>query len=971
MTDAITVVLVIAVPLILLVVALLSMRGAFTRMPQQQQLDSFAAIRAGKDELRQALDALPLPLAWHNQRREIEFWNRRALAMFGYAPEEIDTMDKWNALAYPDPDYRREMIKRWAAVEGEGADGIRRDEFDITCKDGRVITVEISGTRDGDLTIVAFNDITERKGADEALRAMSTRLQLAVASANTGIFDWDLVTNEVVWDDAMCRMYGIEQEDFNGFVTGWSEAVHPQDLPRVEAALQTAMHGGPEYYEEYRIRWPDGTEHHIMAYGQTTRDADGRPMRMVGASYDITERKLAEAELRRHRDHLEELVAERTAQLQRVNLFNEQAMDLTRTGYWFVPLDDSGFYTNSDRAAAIYGVPAKPGDWRYNLMEEWYCHMESADPVIAAQVSEKFTKTCSGELPFYDAVYPFLRPVDGKIAWMHAMGIVVNDPKRPCREMYGVVQDITEIIEAKRELEEARAAAEAANQAKSAFLATMSHEIRTPLNAILGMSHLALKERTESERRSYLEKIQRAGQHLLAVINDVLDISKIEAGRLTIETAHFALAELLDNAANVTADRAAVKGLRFSVEVAADVPAELVGDQLRLGQVLINYATNAVKFTERGEITISVSVDSRTLHDAVLRFCVRDTGIGLTADQIDNVFDAFQQGDSSITRRYGGTGLGLAICRNLVRLMGGEMGVDSRLGVGSTFWFTAPVGIDGLQRRAVQLAPDLYGRRFLVAAGTGAESANLSALLTGMRFTVVSATDAEDTITILRESISSGRSFDIVLLDIETFGSAGFAVAAQIKTLSSALKQRIVLVNSAERQDLKKQAERSGYPTIDRPFDSSTLFDRLVSMLGLADAAGIGNAESIKALHGARVLVAEDNEFNQEVARAILGDAGLVVDIADDGEAAVRMVMASHYDAVLMDMQMPTMDGLTATRQIRSSVSAELPIIAMTANAMQDNLQRCLDAGMDDFVAKPIDPDQLLVVLARWIKRRE
>ncbi|MBF6023096.1 PAS domain-containing hybrid sensor histidine kinase/response regulator [Lysobacter niastensis] len=439
--------------------------------------------------------------------------------------------------------------------------------------------------------------------------------------------------------------------------------------------------------------------------------------------------------------------------------------------------------------------------------------------------------------PSYAIEYRVQWP-DGTQHWLVTRGRPSHDAGGRTVAVNGTTQDITELIQAREALQQAKADADAANAAKSQFLANMSHEIRTPMNAIMGMLHLAMKGRSEQEQRDYLGKIQRAGEHLLSVINDILDFSRIEAGKLTVERAPFALSQLLDDVANVVAGKAADKGLGLSFDVAADVPAELVGDRLRLGQVLINFATNAVKFTERGEISIAVGTRAQQGDEWLLHFSVHDTGIGLDDVQIGQIFDSFVQGDSSMTRRHGGTGLGLAISKHLAQLMGGEVGVDSAPGQGSTFWFTARV------RR-----PRVW--------------AHLAAM-----------------------------------------------------------------------------------PQPQPP-----------------------SAEAIARIEGARVLLAEDNVFNQEVVLALLGDAGLVVEVADDGEAALQMARSRHYDAVLMDMRMPVMDGLAVTRELRRTTGlSALPIIALTANAMDEDRQRCMEAGMNDFVAKPFDPDELWRVLLKCIR---
>ena len=536
------------------------------------------------------------------------------------------------------------------------------------------------------------------------------------------------------------------------------------------------------------------------------------------------------------------------------------------------------------------------------------------------------------------------------------------------------------------ELEAANRAADEANQAKSFFLANMSHEIRTPLNAILGMAQLLLKGELDTRQRDHAVKILRAGRHLLGIINDLLDFSKIEAGKLAIERVDFDLDQMLEGITTLVAEKAAAKRLELLCTIDDVVPKMLVGDPLRLGQILINYANNAVKFTEKGEVHIFIEVAEEAQDEVVLRCAVRDTGIGLSEEQAARLFKAFEQGDTSTTRRFGGTGLGLAISKRLAEMMGGSVGVESAAGQGSTFWFTARLGKSSQKPRVLLPVADLRGRKVLVVDDHDTARAYIAQMLRSMTFRVEEAASGKDALAAVRDADAAGSGYDVVALDWQMPEMDGIAVAKRLSTLRLSRPPGVILVTAYSREDAVENAKRAGIDAIlTKPVTASMLFDSILNVLSRSgDTSERRSARSVTpraaelaaiSIAGARVLVVEDNDVNQDVARGLLESGGLIVDIADNGEIALDMLRAAQdgtYAAVLMDMQMPVMDGLTATRELRKDARFQsIPIMAMTANAMSRDIERCTEAGMNDHIAKPIDEAGLWATLSRWIAPQE
>ena len=672
-------------------------------------------------------------------------------------------------------------------------------------------------------------------------------------------------------------------------------------------------------------------------------------------------------ELGRYREHLEELVATRTQELERTyRRLEETECAMNHAGIaiqWIDAVDGHLRYVN-ERACSLYGYTPEQllGMCAEQLIPDFSIDaLSSLIPRLQAEGMIRLESTAQtasgGQVPLETVLY--LQRSNGDLL----------------SHIITFSTDITQRKAAEAALLAAKAVAEAAARSRSEFLANMSHEIRTPMNAIIGMSQLALRTATlDARQRNYIGKVHASATALLGILNDILDLSKIEVGHLDMEKVPFSLGPVIDNLCNVVALRADEKNIDFLIDISADVPCQLIGDPMRLGQILVNLAGNAIKFTERGMVMVGCRL-AETLDDSVLlEFMVRDSGIGMSGEQLARLFSAFSQGDNSIARRFGGTGLGLAISKRLIERLGGEISVSSELGQGTSFSFTAQFGRlpgDAVTWGGEPLPPALRDKRILVVDDTPEAGRAIRAIVEHLGGKVEVADAAPDALRM----IGAGHC-DLLISDWKMPAMDGLQLIRAIRAEGGKQLPVIMLASAYGIEELRQEATGLGLaeilPKTAGPSLVRQAIERAFGCSGPGNQATEESAmtsETNMAFSGEAILLVEDNPINQELANDLLTSAGLTVTVANNGCEAIECLEKGNFACILMDVQMPEMDGLEATRRIRSDARwRDLPVIAMTAGAMPQEREQTVAAGMDDYITKPIDVEQMFATIARWLR---
>jgi two-component system, sensor histidine kinase and response regulator len=880
----------------------------------------------------QLLNVLQDALFLVDRQGRIQVVNQVAEQSFGYAQGEL--LGKPIEVLIPERLRQQHVRQREAFNANPHNRGMGSSQNLLAVRrDGTEFPVDISlspfETAAGFHVCAIVRDMTRYWQQEEALRASEERFSLAVRGSSDGIWDWNVLTGEVFYAARFKELIGYDDEEFDNVFASFESHLHPDDHAAIMTALREHLDGHAPYDVEYRLRTKAGEYRWFRARGQVIRDATGRATRMAGSITDVTDQK-------RLRQRFELAV---------------QASPVA-----LLMVDTSGRIVLANQAAellfaypqdALIGQSVEvlvPAEFRGHHVDRRASFFAAPEVRTMGANERLFAQRRDGSQV---AVEVGLSPVETDDGLFVLCG----------------VSDITDRLRAIAAVEEARQAAESANRAKSDFLANMSHEIRTPLNAIIGMTELVLQSELKPLQQEYLTTVLESGESLLSIINEILDFARIEAGKIDLVEAPFDVRETFGDILKSLAFRAHCKGLELALRIADHVPEFLQGDPVRLRQIIVNLVGNAVKFTEEGEIVLEVACQSHDESEVVLHVAVRDTGIGIPADKLASIFEAFAQVDTSTTRHFGGTGLGLAIACTLVEMMQGRIWVESTVKQGSTFHFTVLLRIASPPetKRPLADASGLRGVSVLVVDDNATNRQILELIVANWGMKAQCAGGGDEALALLRQIRKEGRPLPLVLTDINMPNMDGFALAEQIRQDPSLSAVRIIALTSGIRTDDVQRCEQVGISVhLMKPVKQAELLSAVLSVVaGTSNAAAASHAPAAttQSARSLQILLVEDGLANRKLAQGLLERRGHAVTVAEDGQQALDCLEHQSFDLILMDVQMPVMDGLAATRAIRARErlsGGHVPIIALTAHALKDDRQRCFDAGMDGYLTKPI-----------------